>query len=144
MLTRDTVQILLNELHVLCMEAADHYQAAASNPSIADMESFLSHAATEYQAYAADLAAYIRMHDDQPKLPDPDKETLDLLFTSIKTKLAADERQVLIEKQTKIEQRLSDAIGTALQSSLPPEIELVLNKILVSSTAMQHSLRSQL
>lgn len=143
MLIRDTEQILLNEIHVLCMEAVDYYRAAASNPAISDMEPVFVEAANQYQHFAADLASYIRRHDDQPKLPDPDRETLGLLFTSLKTKLASDERQMLIDDQAKIEQKLSETIRTALQSGLLPEIAPLLQKILSQSDSMRHVLRDR-
>lgn len=142
MLIRDTEQILLNEIHVLCVEAVDHYHAASSNHSAPDMESAFLQAATTYEELAADLAAYIRKHDDQPRLPDPDKETLGLLFTSLKTKLAADERQALIEDQARIEQKLCEAVESALQSGLSPEIRPLLERILSQSKSMMHLLRN--
>lgn len=142
MLMRDADQILLNEIHVLCVEAADHYRAAASNHFAPDMEPAFLEAATAYEKFAADLAVYIRTHDDQPRLPDPDKETLGILFTSLKTKLASDERQTLIEDQVKVEQKLRDAVTTALQSISAPEIRPLLERILAQSNSMTHILRN--
>jgi uncharacterized protein (TIGR02284 family) len=122
------------------MEAVDHYRAAAANHSAPDMEPVFLEAATEYEKFAAELAAYIRAHDDQPKLPDPDKETLGLLFTSLKAKLASDERQTLIEDQARTEQKLCEAVNAALQSGLPPEIRPLLERMLAQSNSMTHIL----
>lgn len=144
MLTRDTEQIRLNEIHVLCMEAVDHYRAAASDPCIADMEPVFSQAANAYQKFAGQLAAYIRAHDDQPRLPDPDKETLGLLFTALKTKLASNERQILIEDQARIEQKVGEAVQSALQTGLPAEIQAVLQRILAHSSSMRQDLHDRL
>jgi uncharacterized protein (TIGR02284 family) len=123
------------------MEAADHHRAAMAKPCLADMESLFADAAGEHQHFAAELAAYIRLSDDQPKLPDPDKETVELFFTSIKAKLAANERQTLIEDQIKAEQKLCDAIETALQRVLPAHIQQLLEGMLVKIRSMQQVLR---
>ncbi|MDQ9169552.1 hypothetical protein Q8A64_03915 [Oxalobacteraceae bacterium R-40] len=142
MLTRDNEQILLNEIHVLCMEAADHYEAATSKEGGADMKPIFSAAAEEHRGFAAKLAAYIRLNDDQPKLPDPDRETLALFLTSIKGRLANNERQMLIEDQVKMEQRLSETITTALRCDLPQDVKLLLEDILAKANSMQHVLRN--
>ncbi len=142
-MTRDAEQIQLNEIHVLCVEVADHYQAIATHSCVLDMEAIFLEAAREYREFAAEIASYIRLHDDQPRLPDPDKETLGLFFTSIKTKLAFDERQVLIEDQAKVEERLSEATKMGLQCGLPPEVKRILERLLAKSSSMQQILRSQ-
>lgn len=143
MLTRDSEQILLNELHVLCMQAADHYRAAMATPCVADMESLFASAASEHENFAAELAAYIRLTDDQPKLPDPDKETVELFFASVKAKLAANERHTLIEDQVKTEQKLCDLIQTALQSALPIHIKQLLEGMLAKIRSMLQILRKE-
>jgi uncharacterized protein (TIGR02284 family) len=142
-LTRDSEQILLNELHVLCMEAADHYRAAMAKPCVADMESLFADAASEHQNFAAELAAYIRLNDDQPKLPDPDKETIELFFASIKARLATNERQALIEEQVKVEQKLCETIQAALQSALPVHVKQLLEDMRAKIKSMQQVLREQ-
>lgn len=143
MLTRDNEQILLNEIHSLCMEAADHYQATQLKPCVADLEAVLSEAARAHQEFAVQLAAYIRKHDDQPRLPDPDKETLDLFLSSVKARLAGSEKRSLMEDQAKIEQKLCDVIQAALQSSLPPDIKQLLEKIQEKARSMQDLLRTR-
>jgi hypothetical protein len=142
-LTRDNEQILLNEIHALCMEVADHYRAAMAKPCLADMESLFANAASEHQDFAARLAAYIRLNDDQPKLPDPDKETVELFLNSVKARLATNERQTLIEDQIKTEQKLCDIIQTALQSALPIHIQQLLEGMLAKIRSMQQVLRKE-
>jgi hypothetical protein len=142
MLTRDNEQILLNEIHVLCMEAADHYEAAGLKEGVADMEGVFSEAAQQYRRLAAELAAYIRLNDDQPKMPDPDRETLDLFLTSIKARLANNERKMLIQEHAKIEQKLSETIKAAMECDFPPDVKSLLKDILAKANSMQHILRS--
>jgi hypothetical protein len=141
MLIRDNEQILLNEIHVLCMEAADHYEAATSKDGVADMNRVFSEAAEEHRGFAAKLAGYIRLNDDQPKLPDPDRETLALFLTSIKGRLANNERQVLLQDQVNIEQKLSETVKTALQCDLPSDVKLLLEDILANAHSMLNVLR---
>jgi hypothetical protein len=143
MLMRDSERVLLNEIHVLCMEAADHYRAAMAKPCLADMGSLFANAASEHQNFAAELAAYIRLNDDQPTLPDPDKETVELFLTSFKARLAMNERQTLIEDQVKTERKLCGVIQTALQSALPTHVKLLLEGILEKINSMQQILRKE-
>lgn len=142
-MTRDREQIFLNEIHALCMEAADHYEAAVSTECFADRKDIYSKAAQDHRRLAAELAVHIRMHDDQPKLPDPDKETMELFFASIKARLATSERQSLIEDQTKREDKLRIALETALQSDVPSNIRPVLERLLANANTMLQTLQER-
>lgn len=141
MLTRDKEQILLNEIHTLCIEAADHYQSAISKECVGDMKAIFLEAAQERQSFAAELATYIRSQDDQPRLPDPDREALALFFTSIKARLANSERQTLIEDLARVEEKLGSAIETSLQSNVPPDLRTILERLLAKTKATQRNLR---
>jgi hypothetical protein len=143
MLTRDTEQIQLNEIHALCIEAADHYQAALARECVADMEVIYAEAACVHQKFAAEIAACIRSQDDQPKLPDPDREALELFFTSIKARLATSERKALINDQIKVEEKLCTSIKTALQGKLPLEVKSLLERLLANVLATQKILHDR-
>lgn len=125
------------------MEAADYYQAAHLNPHAADMKAVFLDAASVHEEFAALLAAYIRQHDDQPKLPDPDRETLELFFNSVRARLTGTEKQALIEGQAKIEQKLHEAIQPALECNLVPDIKQLLEEIQENAQSMLHLLRNQ-
>ena len=142
MLTRDKEQILLNELHAFCLEAADHYQASASKTCVADMAPLLLDAAQMHQDFAGQLAERIRANDDQPKMPDSDRETLGLLFTSIRSRLSGNERQALMEDQVRMEEKLAGHIATALECRWPQDVRALLENILAGSNSMRNILRN--
>lgn len=143
MLTRDKEQILLNEIHALCIEAADHYQAALSEECVADMKVIYEEAACERQKFAAALAICIRTKDDQPKFPDPDKETLELFFTSLKARLTTSERKTLLDDQAKLEEKLRTAVEASLQTKLPLETRSLLEQLLAKAEAMLQLLHNR-
>jgi hypothetical protein len=142
MLLRDDAQIALNEIHSLCIEAADHYALAATKTCVSSIKNQLLESVRQHHAFAARLATYIRQMDDQPRLPDPDKETVESFISNIKMKLVKDEKQALIQEQIKFEQKLIEAVRAGMQMNFSTDIKALLEQMLRYITGIQESLAS--
>lgn len=140
MLLRDDGQIALNDIHSLCIEAADHYALAATKTCASDIKNELLESARQHHLFAAQLATHIRKMDDQPRLPDPDKETVDSFISNIKMKLAQDEKQALLEEQSRFEHKLIKAIHDGMQMNFSADIKTLLEQMLHAITGIQKSL----
>ena len=130
MLLRNEQQLALNRVETLCIETADHYAAAADQVDDPMLSDLFGDLARQRREFAMALAAHIRALDDLPQQPDPDRETIDDLLTSIKAFLSGDQRDTLIDERKKLEYALVEAIQTGLQQALPEDTKILLRQLL--------------
>lgn len=144
MLLRNEQQLALNEVETLCMEAADHYAAAAERTADAGLAQLFAELARQRRALAADLGVHIRALDDLPKHPDPDMETVGDLLSGIKALFSGDERKTLIEDRAQFELKVAQAVQSALQQSLSDDAKAVLARIQSHVESARHRLAAAL
>lgn len=130
MLLRNEQQVALNQVETLCIETADRYAAAADATDDHALSSLFGELAQQRRKFAVELADHIRALDDLPQQPDPDRETVDELLTSIKAFFSGDQRDTLIDERKKAEQELAEAAHAGLRQSLPDETKMLLKQLL--------------
>lgn len=126
---RNERQIALNEIVVACKEAADIYEACAERVHEPDFASMLRETATERRAALPDLESWLKSIGDLPREPDEDAETAREFLTSIKSALASDERQPVVEDCEEAEQSLEQAIAVALRLDFDKPLRRILKRI---------------
>jgi uncharacterized protein (TIGR02284 family) len=129
MLLRNEAQMALNQVESLVVESADHYEAAAGKTDQAPLSQLLTELAQERRQLALQLAAHIRALDDLPQHPDPDREAVGDLFTSIKTFFSDNISDVVIDERLRFEDKLAEAVQQALQQELPQDTKTFLQNI---------------
>jgi rubrerythrin len=130
MLLRNEQQLALNQVETLCFATADHFATAAANSDDTALSPLFNELARQRREFAAELAEHIRALDDLPQQPDPDRETVDNLITSIKAFFSEDQRDTLIDERKKLELDLAAAAQAALQQALPGETKIFLKRLL--------------
>lgn len=140
MLLRDEREMAINDVETLCVEAADHYAAAAGRAQDAALAALFEELALQYRQFAAALARHIRASGDLPQQPDPDKETMADAFTSIKGLLRGDLRSTLIDDRARGE----DAIATAARAALAQDVDDALRALLQEVLAHTEAARLRL
>ena len=130
MLLRSEQQLALNDLESLCMEAADQYAAAAGKTTDVSLAALFEEQGRHYDRLAKELAVHIRALDDLPQSPDPDREAVDSLVSSIKAFFSNDERIPLIDERHAAEHAIAQAAQSALQLELPPDTIGMVQRIL--------------
>lgn len=130
MLLRNQQQLALNQVESLCIEAADHYAAAASQTDDAKLVELFEELAEHRSRLAAELADHIRAMDDLPQAPDPDRETADDVISAIKSFFSTDADGNLIDERQEFEHRVALAAEAALQQPMPEATRLLLARIL--------------
>lgn len=130
MLLRNDQQLALNKIETLCIETADHYASAAGNTDDQALSRLFGELARQRRQFAVELADHIRALDDLPQQPDPDRETIDDLLTSIKAFFSGDQRDTLIDERKKLEQDLAEAAQAGLQQALPGDTKILLRQLL--------------
>lgn len=135
MLLRNEQQLALNQVETLCVAAADHYATAAADTDDEALSRLFDELARQRREFAVELAEHIRALDDLPQHPDPDRETVDDLITSIKAFFSEDERATLIDERKKLELELSAAAQAALLQAFPEETRLFLQRLLSHAEA---------
>jgi uncharacterized protein (TIGR02284 family) len=119
MLLRNEAQMALNQVESLVVESADNYETAAGKTDQAPLSQLLTELAQERRQLASELAAHIRALDDLPQHPDPDREAVGNLFTSIKTFFSDNSSDVVIDERIRFENELAKAVQEAKQQALP-------------------------
>ena len=134
MLLRDDVQIALNDVESLCMEAVDHYAAASERIGTGPLAELMQDLAEQRKREADALADQIRAMGELPKGPDKDSEDVRELLSVITDLFSGNNHASVIDAREHAEARLADAVDAALKHPLPP----ALRELLV---AMQSSIR---
>lgn len=135
MLLRDDRQMAIARVETLCIEAADRYASAAEKAQTPALAGLFNELARQHRRFVAALAPQIRAIDDLPQLPDPDKETIEDMFTDVKSWLRGDVHGTLIEERERGEDALADATRAALAHELPAEMRGLLQEILAHAEA---------
>lgn len=130
MLLRNEQQLALNQVETLCIETTDHFAAAAGSTDEQVLSHLFADLAAQRKQFAVELADHIHALDDLPQQPDPDRETVDDLLTSIKAFFSGDQRETLIDERKKKERELAEAVQAALQQALPSETKILLRQLL--------------
>lgn len=141
MLLRSEEQMALNQVQSLVVESADHYETEAAKTHDEQLMQLFSQLVQERRQIAAELAARIRALDDLPQHPDPDKETLSELFTSIKAIFADDERNTLLEDRLRFEDRIAETARSVLEQPLPEDTKNAISAVLSSVERTKHRLQ---
>lgn len=128
MLLRNEAQMALNQVESLVVESADHYEAAAGKTA-SPLSQLLTELAQERRQLASELAAHIRALDDLPQHPDPDREAVGDLLTSIKTLFSDNTDDVVIDERMRFEDELAKAVREALQQALPEDTKTFLQRV---------------
>ncbi len=130
MLLRNDLQLALNQVATLCIETADHFEAAVDSTDDSTLSRLFAELAAQRKQFAVQLAEHIHALDDLPQQPDPDRETVDDLLTSIKAFFSGDQRDTLLDERKKKERELAEAIQQALHQALPSQTKILLRQLL--------------
>lgn len=126
MLLRNQQQLALNQVETLCIEAADHYEAAARQADNAELVQLFEELAEHRTRLAAELADHIRAMDDLPQAPDPDREKASDIISAVKSFFAEDTEESLIQDRETFEHKVMQAAQAALEQPMPaPTMELL-------------------
>ncbi len=115
----DERHVALNDIIVLCKEAADQYLDAAELVDNAELSALFRRLADQREQTAAELSRHIIELGALPRVPDTDKETLERLVLRMKATLSADERLALIVERMQAEDEIAGLVASALQMNLP-------------------------
>jgi len=106
-------EVALNEILVACRESVDHYEDAiklVENPSITER---FQKIATQRKMFFKRLSAAIRELGDLPSVPDPDKETGEMILHHLGAALTPDYTSELLAQRIEREQQLLELIRNA-------------------------------
>lgn len=135
----DPRHVALNDIIILCKEAADHYLDAAERVDDAQLSALFRRLADQREQTATELSRHIIELGALPRVPDTDRETLERLVLRMKATLSADERLALIEEHTQAESEIADLTIGALRMNLPEATHAALHRLQEEVTdAMAH------
>lgn len=140
MLLRDDKEMAINDVEMLCVEAADHYAAAAGKVQDAAAATLFSELALQHRQFAAALARHIRASGDLPQQPDPDREAVVDVLTGLKGLLRGDLRSTLLDDRMHGEETIAAAVRTALPQDVGADLRALLQQVLAHTESARHRL----
>lgn len=138
----DERHVALNDIIVLCKEAADQYLDAAELVDDAQLSALFRRLADQREQSAAELSRHIIELGALPRVPDTDKETLERLVLRMKATLSADERLALIMERVQGEDEIAGLTAHTLEMDLPNATRPVLHRLLADVTDAKAHLKA--
>lgn len=142
MLLRNDVQVALNQVEELCIEAADHFANSVRRSEDPELCALFASLARSHDELARDIAEQLRQMDDLPKAPDPDREVAVEVLSAVKEFFSSDARATMLEEHIIMETRLADAASAALNTATSADVEKLLRKVQALADAAKQSLAS--
>jgi hypothetical protein len=106
-------EVALNEILVASRESVDHYEDAIKLVENTEVAERFQHIAQQRKLFFKRLSAAIRELGDLPSVPDPDKETGEMLLHHLGAALTPDYTNEAIAQRLEAEQHLQELINNA-------------------------------
>lgn len=106
-------EVALNEILVACRESVDHYEDAIKLVENPDITERFQKIATQRKLFFKRLSAVIRELGDLPSVPDPDKETGEMILHHLGAALTPDYTNEVLAQRIEREQQLLELIRSA-------------------------------
>lgn len=106
-------EVALNEILVACRESVDHYEDAIKLVENPDITERFQKIATQRKLFFKRLSVAIRELGDLPSVPDPDKETGEMILHHLGAALTPDYTNEVLTQRIEREQQLLELIRNA-------------------------------
>lgn len=106
-------EVALNEILVASRESVDHYEDAIKLIENTEVAEGFQHIAAQRKLFFKRLSTAIRELGDLPSVPDPDKETGEMLLHHLGAALTPDYTNEAIAQRLEAEQHLQELINNA-------------------------------
>lgn len=122
-------EVALNELLVACRESVDHYQDAAELVEHATIAQQFRSIANQRKLFIDRLETEIRTLGDLPSVPDPDKETGEMIIHHLGAALTDDYASELLAQRITAEQKIKELIISARTTKVSDSCAALLNDL---------------
>ena len=109
-LLRTDKEVALNDLLVASRETVDHYQDAVEYLNDDHITPVLRMIMQERQGFIQRIEQAIRALGDLPSVPDPDRETGEMLLHHVTAALSSDTATQILEQRIKAERHVLDLV----------------------------------
>ena len=120
-LLRTDKEVALNDLLVASRETIDHYQDAVEYLDDDHVTPVLRMLMQERQGFTERIEQAIRALGDLPSVPDPDRETGEMLLHHVTAALSSDTATQILEQRLKAERRLLELVQACRAVGLDDE-----------------------
>jgi hypothetical protein len=107
------IEVALNELLVACRESVDHYEENIERINGSEEAARLRTIVSRRKLLLGKLALAIRALGDLPTMPDPDKETGEMLIEQVGASLSNNDTGYIIAHRIKAEHQIQTLINDA-------------------------------
>lgn len=115
---RTDEEVALNDLLVASRETVDHYQHAIEFFKELQLASILRTIVQQREALMVRIEDAIRALGDLPSVPDPDKETGQMLLQQISAAISADTAAEILKQRVEAEKHLLELVDACRATSL--------------------------
>ena len=135
-------EVALNEILVACRESVDHYEDALKLVENSDITERFRKIATQRKLFFKRLSAAIRELGDLPSVPDPDKETGEMILHHLGAALTPDYTNEVLAQRIEREQHLLELIRNARDTDANENCRTLLDDLSTHVTDAIHLLSS--
>jgi hypothetical protein len=107
---RTDKEVALNDLLVASRETIDHYQDAIEYLDDGTIAAILREIIAQREPLIARIETAIRALGDLPSVPDPDKETGEMIIHHVSAALSSDTAHEVVEQRIKADYHLAELI----------------------------------
>ncbi|HSC66417.1 MAG TPA: hypothetical protein VLC79_01915 [Cellvibrio sp.] len=122
-------EVALNELLVACRASVDHYQDAIKLVEDKEIVSHFHTIASQRKKFCKQLEDIIRELGDLPTVPDPDKETGEMILHHLGAALSPDYTEEALNQRLAIEENIMGLIDTARGTQMKAAHEKFLDSL---------------
>ncbi|HSX85278.1 MAG TPA: DUF2383 domain-containing protein [Cellvibrio sp.] len=128
-LLRTDKEVALNDLLVASRETVDHYQDAVEYLDDDHITPVLCMIMQERQGFIERIEQAIRALGDLPSVPDPDRETGEMLLHHITAALSSDTATQILEQRIKAERHVLELVQACHAAGLDDAHEKLLREM---------------
>ncbi|MEN0037835.1 MAG: DUF2383 domain-containing protein [Cellvibrio sp.] len=135
-------EVALNEILVACRESVDHYEDAiqlVENPAVTER---FQQIAAQRKLFFKRLSVAIRELGDLPSVPDPDKETGEMILHHLGAAFTPDYTNEVLAQRIEREQQLLELIRNARDTDANENCRTLLDDLSTQVTDAIHLLSS--
>lgn len=139
---RSDQEVALNDLLVALRESVDHCNDAIELVDPSPLTPVLRDAALQRSQFIPRLEEAIRQLGDLPSVPDPDKESGEMLIHHVGAALSSDYENDLIEQRITSDQHLLDLVTAASANTSEASFMQLMNDIGAHTTQTLNHLKA--
>lgn len=123
-------EVAFNEILVACQESIDYYENAITRIDDENKAALFQSIVNQRKLFSNSLTDIIRSNGDLPAMPDPDKETGEMIIEQVAASLSANDINYVVSHRIETEKHLQTLIEKATEMEMNESDQKLLQNFL--------------